>query len=205
MICPKNCNCLFLIVLRSCLTWQVCFRTVSLVTSAVHEMRCIHRRNQSSNALTFLIVSFVIVQDSQPYKNTDHTEHFNKRNLILKLVFLLRRIYSKSTNACLASTILLVISLVDLPLLEISEPRYQKCSVCLSFPSRNHFPSRSYFPLLIKKVMLLLFNKLFNYKRAKTSILEIYFRIKNGTKNVQQPLNLFTRPESDFKRLSASV
>ena len=34
-------------------------------------------------------------------------------------------------NACLASTILLFISLVDLPLLEISEPRYQKCSVCL--------------------------------------------------------------------------
>ena len=34
-------------------------------------------------------------------------------------------------NACLASTILLFISLVDLPLLEISEPRYRKCFVCL--------------------------------------------------------------------------
>ena len=37
----------------------------------------------------------------------------------------------KSMNACLASTILLFISLVDLPLPEISEPRYRKCSVCL--------------------------------------------------------------------------
>ena len=34
-------------------------------------------------------------------------------------------------NACLASTILRFISLVDLPLLEISEPRYRKCSVYL--------------------------------------------------------------------------
>ena len=34
-------------------------------------------------------------------------------------------------NAYLANTILLFISLVDLPLLEISEPRYRKCSVGL--------------------------------------------------------------------------
>ena len=34
-------------------------------------------------------------------------------------------------NACLASTILLFISLVDLPLLEIRKPGYRKCSVCL--------------------------------------------------------------------------
>ena len=41
-------------------------------------------------------------------------------------------------NACLASTILLFISLVDLPLLEISEPRYRKCSVCLiEFPFKK--------------------------------------------------------------------
>ena len=41
-------------------------------------------------------------------------------------------------NACLASTILLFISLVDLLLLEISEPRYLKCSVCLiEFPFKK--------------------------------------------------------------------
>ena len=41
-------------------------------------------------------------------------------------------------NACLVSTILLFISLVDLPLLEISEPRYRKCSVCLiKFPFKK--------------------------------------------------------------------
>ena len=41
-------------------------------------------------------------------------------------------------NGCLASTIFLFISLVDLPLLEISEPRYLKCSVCLiEFPFKK--------------------------------------------------------------------
>ena len=41
-------------------------------------------------------------------------------------------------NACLASTILLFISLVDLLLLEISESRYRKCSVCLiEFPFKK--------------------------------------------------------------------
>ena len=42
-------------------------------------------------------------------------------------------------NACLASTILLFISLVDLLLLEISEPRYRKFSVCLiEFPFKKN-------------------------------------------------------------------
>ena len=41
-------------------------------------------------------------------------------------------------NACLASTIHLFISLVHLPLLEISEPGYRKCSVCLiEFPFKE--------------------------------------------------------------------
>ena len=41
-------------------------------------------------------------------------------------------------NACLASTILVFISLVDLPLLEISKPRYRKCSVRLiEFPFKK--------------------------------------------------------------------
>ena len=41
-------------------------------------------------------------------------------------------------NACLASTIILCLSLVDPFLLEISEPRYRKCSVCLiEFPFKK--------------------------------------------------------------------
>ena len=41
-------------------------------------------------------------------------------------------------NACLARAIFLFISLVHLPLLEISKPRYQKHSVCLiEFPFKE--------------------------------------------------------------------
>ena len=41
-------------------------------------------------------------------------------------------------NACFASAILLFISLVHPPLLEISEPRYQKSSVCIiEFPFKE--------------------------------------------------------------------
>ena len=39
--------------------------------------------------------------------------------------------YPKSMYACLANAILLYISFVHLPLLEISESRYRKSSVCL--------------------------------------------------------------------------
>ena len=71
-ICPKNCSCLFLMVLSRDLLYPAIYITSSFDLFSVHDILIILLMYHISAASSLLSRSFVNVQHSHPYRRMDH-------------------------------------------------------------------------------------------------------------------------------------
>ena len=81
-MCPRNSNCLFLIVLISDLSVLISLRIDSFDLFSVHDILI-------SAASSFFFFSLLIVQHSHPYRRIDHTYVFKTLIFEVILIFLL--------------------------------------------------------------------------------------------------------------------
>ena len=137
MTCPKNLACLSLIVTHNFLPVSALLSTFSLVILSMYDHLCIFLRNHTSAALLAFTAAQSMVHDSLPYVSIGTMYHSNTLlRVSIGMCFFLKMVL-RSWNAFLAWVILILISLTDLPLLAVRDPRHLKFSTYCNIESSS--------------------------------------------------------------------